>query len=76
LKVMEDFFHSGIVNGVTNETFICLIPKKANSVKVIDYRPISLVISLYKIISKVLASRLREVLGRTISQSQGAFCSE
>ncbi|KAL6288610.1 hypothetical protein ACE6H2_006120 [Prunus campanulata] len=27
-KVLEDFFHSGIVNGVTNDTFICLIPKK------------------------------------------------
>ena len=73
MKVMQDFFQSGIVNGVTNETFICLIPKKANSVKVTDYRPISLVTSLYKVISKVLASRLREVLGNTISQSQGAF---
>ncbi|VVA31869.1 Hypothetical predicted protein, partial [Prunus dulcis] len=73
MKVMQDFFQSGIVNGVTNETFICLIPKKANSVKVTDFRPISLVTSLYKVISKVLASRLREVLGNTISQSQGAF---
>ncbi|CAL9004181.1 unnamed protein product, partial [Prunus brigantina] len=73
MKVMQDFFQNGIVNGITNETFICLIPKKANSVKVTDYRPISLVSSLYKVIAKVLASRLREVLGNTISQSQGAF---
>ena len=47
MRVMAEFFHTGVVNGVTNETFICLIPKKFNSSRITDYRPISLVTSLY-----------------------------
>lgn len=70
---MEEFFQNGIINAVTNETYICLIPKTSDSTKVGDFRPISLVSSLYKIVSKVLAFRLREVLEGTISSAQGAF---
>ena len=73
LKVMEEFFQNGIINAITNETYICLIPKKSDSTKLGDFRPISLVSSLYKIVSKVLAFRLREVLEGTISSAQGAF---
>jgi len=76
MRVMAEFYLTEVINGVTNETFICLIPKMCNSSKVTDYRPISLVKSLYKVISKVLASRLREVLSQTISQSQGAFVKQ
>ncbi|XP_008240490.1 PREDICTED: uncharacterized protein LOC103338990 [Prunus mume] len=73
MKVMVDFFNCGIINAITNEMFICLIPKKKESIKVSDFLPINLVTSLYKMVSKVLASRLREVLGSTISCCQGAF---
>ena len=38
-----------------------------------DLRPISLVGSLYKILSKVLASRIKRVMSLVISQSQNAF---
>ena len=38
-----------------------------------DYRPISLVTSLYKIIAKALSRRLRKVLQDTIISTQGAF---
>ena len=38
-----------------------------------DFRPISLTGSMYKIISKVLANRLRKVLGSLLSPSQNAF---
>lgn len=72
-KVLEEFYHNGVINGSNNETFICLIPKKSNSCKVTNFRPISLVTSLYKIISKVLASRLRNVLHTTIDAAQFAF---
>ena len=58
IKVVEEFHGSGIINGITNETYICLIPKKLNSCRVSDFRPISLVTSLYKIIAKMLAKRL------------------
>ena len=58
---------------MTNETYIFLIPKKLNSCRLKYYYPISLVTCRYKVISKVLSLRLREVLGGIISKTRGAF---
>ena len=41
-----------------------------------DFRPISLVSSVYKTLAKVLANCSREVLSETISTSQRAFIKE
>ena len=57
----------------TNASFIVLLPKKSMSRRISDFRPISLITSLYKIIVKVLAGRLRGVLHETIHSTQGAF---
>ena len=75
LRVFREFEKDGIIHDVTNETYICLTPKKVNSSKVKDFRPISLFTSLYKIISRVLSTRLKRILGDTIGESQGAFMS-
>ncbi|RVW14425.1 LINE-1 retrotransposable element ORF2 protein [Vitis vinifera] len=64
---------SGIINQSTNASFIVLIPKKSLSKRISDFRPISLITSLYKIIAKVLSGRLRGVLHETIHYTQGAF---
>ena len=50
-----------------------LVPKKADEVEMKDFWPISLVGGMYKIASKVLANRLKIVLGKLISYSQNAF---
>jgi hypothetical protein len=52
---------------------VSLIPKKARAVEIKDFRPISLVGGLYKIISKVLTNRLKSLLGKIVSSSQNAF---
>ena len=56
-----------------NALFLTLIPKKCNAVYIKDFCPISLVGSVYKLLSKVLANRLRAVLDNLISKSQNSF---
>lgn len=53
--------------------FLTLIPKVPSPQRLGDFRPISLLGSLYKLISKVLAGRLGEVMDSIISPSQSAF---
>lgn len=57
----------------TNSAFITLIPKVNNPSQVKDFRPISLISSVYKILSKLLANRLKKVLPRIIDRTQSAF---
>jgi hypothetical protein len=46
---------------------VSLVPKKVDVEKLKDFQPISLVGGMYKILSKVLASRLKTVMGKIIS---------
>ena len=50
-----------------------LIAKKAGAEDLGDFRPISLLGSLYKWRAKVLANRLKNVVGKVVSKAQGAF---
>ena len=70
---MLDFLNNGNMLPKINHTNIVLIPKNRNPVKISDFRPISLCNVIYKIISKVLANRLKQVLPQIISPTQNAF---
>ena len=56
-----------------NKTNVSLIPKTNQPTKMTDFRPISLCNTTYKIISKVLANRLKAILPFIISENQSAF---
>jgi hypothetical protein len=73
MKVFDEVHARGLFEKSLNASFISLIPKVpgANSIK--DFRPISLVGGIYKIIAKVLANKLKLVLEKAISKSQSAF---
>ena len=56
-----------------NSTFLSLIPKKVDATNIRDFRPISLIGSVYKLLAKVLANRLRLVLDDVIFELQNSF---
>ncbi|KAL5549649.1 hypothetical protein UlMin_004880 [Ulmus minor] len=67
------FVNGGQPLGSINETIITLLPKIKNPTRITEFRPISLCNVLYKIISKMLANRLRKIMDTVISQEQSAF---
>lgn len=50
VRVFMEFHEMGVVNLCSSTIFICLIPKKQRAIRIGDFRPISLVTSLYKIL--------------------------
>ncbi|GAU16239.1 hypothetical protein TSUD_298710 [Trifolium subterraneum] len=76
MRFMAEFHRNGKLTKGLNSTFIALIPKVDSPQRLNDFRPISLVGSLYKVLAKVLANRLRLVIGSVISESQTAFVKD
>lgn len=56
-----------------NSAFLCLLPKKDDAMGAEHYRPISLIHSFSKIISKTMANRLAPRLHEMVSSNQSAF---
>ncbi|GKV33852.1 hypothetical protein SLEP1_g42302 [Rubroshorea leprosula] len=68
-----EFHRNGKLVRGSNASFIVLIPKVDNPQKIEEYRPISLIGVMYKIITKLLDNRLRKVLPKIIGEQQMAF---
>lgn len=73
IAFLEEFHVNGKLVRGSNSSFICLVPKKDNPQKVGDYRPISLIGCMYKVLAKLLANRLMKVMSKVISEFQTAF---
>ena len=65
----KEFHEQGRFVRSLNFTFLILIPKKVGTEDLRDFRLISLVGGLYKLLAKVLANRLKKV----VSSAQNAF---
>ncbi|KAL4348556.1 hypothetical protein GQ457_17G007420 [Hibiscus cannabinus] len=73
MKLFDDFYKGKITDKSLNHSFIALIPKLKSPTRMEDYRPISLVSSLYKIIARVLSRRLAGCLAEVVGENQFAF---
>ena len=73
LGFFEEVYEHGTFAYSLNATFVAFIPKKRNALNIRDFRLIGLVGSVYKILAKVLANRLKKVLDGLVSESQNAF---
>eukprot|EP00253_Pinus_taeda_P001798 PITA_01798 len=76
LRMVKAFQKKAKVGGCTNSTFLALIPKEVNPESFNRFRPISLCNASYKILAKLLANRLKPLLGYLISPLQGGFVKE
>ena len=63
---LREFHEYGRFVRSLNVTFPVLVVKKGEVEDFRDFRPISLVGGLYKLLAKVLATRLKKVVGKVV----------
>jgi hypothetical protein len=74
IRIMFDQFHGiGSLPKCFSSYFVTLIPKVHSPSTLGDFRPISLLGCLYKIIAKVLTTRLASVIDKLVASTQSAF---
>ncbi len=73
VKAVSSFFRIGKLLKETNNTLIVFIPKVPNPTSVNQLKPISFCNVVYKTISKILVSRIRQWLHKLISPCQSGF---
>ncbi|WKA08106.1 hypothetical protein VitviT2T_025855 [Vitis vinifera] len=73
LEFFKEFHDQNTFLKSINNTFLVLIPKKGGAEEFGDFRPISLLGGLYKMLAKVLANRLKKVIDKVVSHDQNAF---
>jgi retron-type reverse transcriptase len=69
----DAFYENNLCIQSINDSYITLIPKIDNPSKVSNYRPISLLNSSIKVLTKLLANRLQKVILRLIHQNKYSF---
>jgi hypothetical protein len=74
LKRMLCYSHHSLkLERNTNSSFLALIPKEINPTSFTRFQPISLCNYSYKILTKIIASRLKKILPKIISPNQEGF---
>ena len=68
-----DFFHISILPSGVNYTLLTLIPKVNHLEHISQFKPISLYNVSYKIITKTMANRLKEIMKVVIAPNQSSF---
>ncbi|KAK3189324.1 hypothetical protein Dsin_028885 [Dipteronia sinensis] len=64
---------SGETVAYVNDTLVCLIPKVKKTIRMSEFRPISLCNVIYKIVATTLTNRLRNVIGEVTSEVHITF---
>jgi len=73
LEMVEDSRRNGKLSGGLNSTFLALILKVNKLESFDDYHPISLYNLIYKVISKILANRIKPFHSKCLSPEQLGF---
>jgi hypothetical protein len=64
------------IGGSTNSSFLALILEEANPSSFAQFRPVSLCNSSYKIMTKIIASRMKKIMPKLISENREGFMQD
>jgi hypothetical protein len=73
VHLIEDFYDEKVSLESINSSLITLIPKVDSLMSPSDFRPISLLNSVLKIITKILANRLQKIILKMVHKNQYGF---
>lgn len=73
VRQTEEFLKTGIMPMNMNDTLVSLIPKVENPDMVSQFRPISLCNVCYKVITKAMTNRIKNVIRELIGPEQSSF---
>jgi exonuclease III len=73
LRYANCCFNKGQLTNTFKQACIKLIPKKGDTTKIKNWRPISLLSCYYKVISRVINMRLGKVINKVTSRGQKAY---
>ena len=76
IVAVQSFFIFGFMPTGVNATILSLVPKTTTTQTMEDYKPIACCSFLYKVISKILANRLKVIFPEAIEANQCAFITE
>ncbi|GJX14844.1 RNA-directed DNA polymerase, eukaryota [Tanacetum coccineum] len=76
IDMVKRFEVDGFIPKGCNSSFIALAPKIQDPLCIKDFRPISLIGCQYKVIAKILANRLMQVVHLVVSEVQSAYIKE
>ena len=72
-KWVKEVFHNPNLIQQVSQTFLFLIPNVDKPENMAQFRPIDLCNVSYKIVAKVIATRLREIMPKLVSQTWSSF---
>lgn len=73
IKFVTKFHGKAKLNKYITSYFLTVVPKCSHPQGLQDFRPICLIVCLQKIISKILAARIKRVMASLISMNQTMF---
>jgi hypothetical protein len=74
--LFNKFFEGSLCMHSINGSYVTLIPKNCSPNSVGDYRPISLLNTSVKVLTKILANRLQLVITKLVHQNQYGFIKD
>lgn len=76
LTAITHFFQQSFLPDSANSTILALVPKRPGASSITEYRPISCLNTLYKVIAKLLVKRIKPILPALIVPDQTAFVKD